>query len=52
MQDAVCLTLFYTRGLETVLVHVMVVKPYDFHWLFKICNGNLSILKVLADHSN
>ncbi len=34
-QDTVPLTLFYTRGLGIVILHVMVPEPYRFA-LFKI----------------
>ncbi len=39
------LTLFYTRGLEIVVSHVMVPLPYRFSLGFLHRYGNLTILK-------
>jgi hypothetical protein len=40
------LTLFYTRGLGPVVLHVMVPQPDSFLFLlFDIGNGNLTILE-------
>jgi hypothetical protein len=39
------LTLFYTRGLGKVVLHVMVPQPYSFSFDFLHKYGDLTILK-------
>jgi hypothetical protein len=39
------LTLFYTRGLEIVILHMMVPQPHSFPLAFSHTYGNLTILE-------